>query len=255
MAGLTKHCTFCGSLLLGAATGLTAFSEDSVVPRRGTSVVGQTEVDIPPAPGSDPMAVPFDDTRGPINTQSNSVSPIQYAVQDCPPSQPGFFTRIKRHCQAKYWGYPEEFYGPPLGAAVNGSQMTQVAKGQAARMALYQYDFLPDSDQLNTRGKAELCRIAQWLPANNFPVFVESTPGNLELDELRRQTVLNEIGSICFAIPSERVIVGRPNIRGLNAAESLLIDRNRLSLIGRGAAGGGGGTSGTSNSSNATQAR
>ena len=255
MADVKKHRVICGSLIVSAVTGLIAFSEDSVVPRRGTSIVGQTEVDIPPAPGSDPMAVPFDDNRGPIITQSNTVSPIQYSVQDCPPSQPGFFARFKRHCQAKYWGYPEEFYGPPLGAMVNGNQMTQIAKGQAARMALYQYDFLSDSDQLNPRGKAELCKIAQWLPANNFPVFVESTPGNPELDELRRQTVWNELNSICFATPSERVIVGRPNGRGLSAAESLLIDRNRLSLTGRGASGGAGGAAGTSTISNSTQAR
>ena len=259
MAGMKKHCTICGSLLVGAATGLTALSEDSVVLRRGTPIVEHTEVDIPPAPVGDPRAVPFDDDRRPVVTKFDSVTPIPYSVQECPPSQPrpqGLFSRFKRHCQAKYWGYPEEFYGPSLGAMVNGNQMTQIAKGQAARMALYQYDFLPDSDQLNVRGKAELCKIAQWLPANNFPLFVESTPGNLELDELRRQTVLNEIGSICFTIPPERVIVGRPNIRGLNAAESLLIDRNRLTLTGRGASGGGGGTSGTSTtSSSGTLAR
>ena len=251
MAGMKTHGVICSSLLIGAATGLTAWSEDSVVLRRDLPGAGLSEIGIPPEPVGDPLAAPFEGAGEPLPAPFDSVTRTPYPQYECPPNQPprqGFFSRFKQRCRAKYWGYPEEFYEPPLGSMVNGYQMTQIANGQAARMAMYQYDFLPDSDQLSVRGKAQICRIALWLPANHCPVFVESTPGNLELDELRRQTVWSELERACFPIPPERVIVGRPNIRGLHAAESLLIDRSRLSLTaGRGiSAGGGGGTSGTS---------
>jgi hypothetical protein len=89
--------------------------------------------------------------------------------------------------------------------------------------------------------------MAMWLTTNDFPVFVEPTPGDSELDERRRQTVWLEMSEKYLSIPSERVRIGCPNVRGLDAHDALLIDRNRLDLTAnRGASGGGGGATTTS---------
>jgi hypothetical protein len=185
----------------------------------------------------------------PIAESSDSASSFQNGNTPyrCQPRQTGRIGRFKARCRAKYWGYPEEFCEPPLGAMVNAHQEVQIANGMAARTALYQYDFIPDSGQLNSRGKAQLAKIACWLTIDSFPVFVESTPNNVELDELRRQLVWREISSNFMAIPSEQVVVGRPDTRDLGAIDALLLDRNRLGLTAsRGVSSSG--TSGTSTS-------
>jgi hypothetical protein len=137
-----------------------------------------------------------------------------------------------------------------------GHELTQIAKGHAARMVLYQFDFTPASDELTIRGKAELARMARCMSTNCFPVVIESTPTNPELDELRRQAVWRELSANQVAIPFERVVVGRPYVRGLGAVDAMLVDRNRLNLTfsrgtiaGGGSSGASGGSAGTSVSS------
>ncbi|MBC8117925.1 MAG: hypothetical protein H7062_26335 [Candidatus Saccharimonas sp.] len=238
MAGIKQSWTIGGSILVAAASGLIAVAEDSPFPRPNAAVSEQPVLVPSPAPVSESMAVPRDSARS-----------YPYAQTYCQPCQTSRFGRFKQRCQAKYWGYPEEFCEPPLGSMLLGYQMTQVANGQAARMALYQYDFLPASDQLNARGKAQLAKIAIWLPTNAFPVFVEPTPASPDLDERRRLAVWHELSTNHFSIPSGGVIVGRPNVRGLDAGDALLLDRNRLGLTAsRGISSGGGGASVTSTS-------
>ena len=124
--------------------------------------------------------------------------------------------------------------------------MTQIANGVAARMVLYQYDFLPASDQLNVHGKAQVAKIARWLTTYDFPVLVEPTLANVELDELRRQSVWRQFSLNQVAVPSERIVMGVPNVRGIDAIDALSIDRNRMGLtFSRGGTSGGGGTSGS----------
>lgn len=226
-----------GSLLVAAATGLIAPADDSTPSIREAEAVEQPKLELTPEPlGGDPAMPP-----SPV---AAAHCPPAYGTQYCPP---GRFARFKQRCQAKYWGYPEEFCEPPLGAMLQGFQMIQIANAQAARMGLYQYDFLPDSDQLNARGKAQLARIGACLPMNAFPIFVEPTPSNPELDEARRQAASRELALYHGPIPIERIIIGRPNIRGLDAPDDLVIDRNRLGLTSsRGAGGGGGGVTGGS---------
>jgi hypothetical protein len=222
-----------GSLLFAAASGLVASGDDSAAPVRDAEAVEQPTLELLPEPLGDVVATPIPVTA--------THCPPAFGPQYCPP---GRFARFKQRCQAKYWGYPEEFCEPPLGAMVQGFQMIQIANAQAARMGLYQYDFLPDSDQLNTRGKAQLARIGACLPMNGFPIFIDPTPSNPELDELRRQAAWRELALQHGPIPIERIVIGRPNIRGLDAPDALVIDRNRLGLTSsRGVGAGGGGAS------------
>lgn len=244
MNGNTQRWAIGGSILLAAANGLHVAAEDPPVPGRRVEASENPPFVIPPAPAIDPVPEAVE-----------SAGAYQLAQPYYPqPQAIGRFARFKQRCQAKYWGYPEEFREPPLGAMVVNYQMTQIANGQAARMGLYQYDFLPGSSELNARGKFELAKIGMRASTNTVPVFIEPTPESPELDELRRQFVWRELSMNQCTIPLERVIIGRPNIRGLDAADSLLIDRNRLGLtLSRGISAGGGGTGvGGSTTSGAT---
>lgn len=237
MIGIRQSLAICGSVLLAIVAGSIAVAEESHSSDLDESITDPAVRAVPPAPR-------------PTSGSSDSVSPVHRPPVYCPqpePCRPGCYVRFKSHCRAKYWGYPEEFCEPPLGAMAQGQEMTMIQNGRAARMGLYQYDFYPDSAQLTERGRAQLYKIAMWLPTNCFPVFVEPTPAHPELDGLRRQAIWNELSTNFLLIPSERVIVGRPIIRDLGSVDSLLIDRNRLGLTAsRGIAAGGGGTSGTS---------
>jgi hypothetical protein len=241
MTGIMRSVAIGGSMLLVAASNSMVLADDNLFPApTGTNVEQPLSAPVLSAP------VPISE---PISSASGRIQPSCYGRTCSPKRQPrqqGCYGRFKQRCQAKYWGYPEEFCDPPLGTMLMGYQMTQIANGQAARMALYQYDFLPESDQLNSRGRVQLARMAEWMTTNDFPVFVEPTSGDSELDELRRQTVWLELTGKYLSIPSERVLIGTPNVRGLDANDALLIDRSRLDLTAtRGASGGGGGGSTT----------
>ena len=199
----------------------------------------------PAPPEPEPMGPP------PAVPGVEATPPVYYETY-CPPRRVGSVGRWWQRCRARaqdrYWGYPEEFQDVPLGTMLQAHVATSVANGQAARMALHQFDFVPASDQLKPRGKAQVAKIAAWAPMNAFLVFVEPSTDSPELDEARRQTVWLELSKLC-PIASERVVVGYPASRGLEGVEAQAIDRNRLSQtsargIGAGAAAGSSGSPG-----------
>jgi hypothetical protein len=105
----------------------------------------------------------------------------------------------------------------------------QVANGVAARMVLYQFDFLPGCAGLNLHGLDQLAKIACLLPHNGFPIIIERTPGNPGLAEARRLTVLNVLGHGPVPIPAERVVIGPSIALGLDGVEAEIIYFNLLS--------------------------
>lgn len=171
-----------------------------------------------------------------------AAAPPDFCEAACPPCS----TTVSKHrarAQRKYLGYPEEFHDAPLGAMLNHHLGTSIANGRAARMTLYQYDFVPGSDKLKPRGRAQVAKFAAWLSHSPMLVFVEPSAGTPRLDEARRQTVLRELADGPCAIVPEQVLVGSYAGRGLEGLEALAIDRNRLSQtsargVGAGAAAG-----------------
>ncbi|HUY87711.1 MAG TPA: hypothetical protein VMV10_03145 [Pirellulales bacterium] len=156
----------------------------------------------------------------------------------------------------------------PLGAAVDASASLQVARGQIARMVVRQYDFLPMSDQLKPRSKADLLKYGAWACHGAGPLFIEPTPGRPDLDIARRLAVWNELQQGPFALPPELIAIGCPDVGGLRGAEAIVIERSLImqtssrgttaggggggSLLGGRAQGGSGGTTGSSMSSGST---
>lgn len=231
MTNMTRSWTVASCLLVTATTGFTVLAQD--LPLHGS---GGTNFHLP-AP------IPIGIVRP---SMMRSEAELVYIHENRRSNCSGPIEQWNRRCiaraQDRFWGYPEEFVDAPLGGALEAHLSLQVLNGQAARMVLYQYDFFPLSNQLKPRGKAELARIAAWLPQTFCPVLVEPTPGRPELDEERRNAVWQELGNGPYPIPSDRVVVGRPGTRGLAGDEALVIDRNRLmQTLSRGASGSGAG--------------
>lgn len=165
-----------------------------------------------------------------------------YCEAACPPYPTNSRSRRAR-AQEKYLGYPEEFLDAPLGAMLKHHMGTSIANGRAARMTLYQYDFVPGTDKLKPRGRAQVAKFAAWLSECPMLVFVEPSKDAPRLDEARRQAVLRQLAIGPCAVAPEQVVVGSYAGRGLEGVEAQAIDRNRLSQtsargVGAGAAAG-----------------
>jgi hypothetical protein len=131
----------------------------------------------------------------------------------------------------------------PLGATVYAPMEIQIANAQAARLALYHYDFFEGSAVLTPRGRDRLHEIAALLPACFAPVVVERTIWTPELDTARRAMVYNELSQLGFPLPPERVVVGVPTPIGWRGVEADIVYHNLLIQTLAGGAGRGTGTS------------
>jgi hypothetical protein len=123
-------------------------------------------------------------------------------------------------------------YGdPPLGAFVYAHGNTMVANGEAARMVLYDYDFVDGQAQLNLRGYDQLTKIAHLLAVNPAPLIIERTVCAPALADARRLVVLNELGRLPCPLSPERVVVGKPIANGLSGTEAVFVYINLLSRL------------------------
>ncbi|MFO0841660.1 MAG: hypothetical protein U0797_04560 [Gemmataceae bacterium] len=139
-----------------------------------------------------------------------------------------FWQRCQRRWQECFCGLPEEFQQPPLGHSVYANFKTHVENGEAARMALYRYDFIEGGSALNPRGRERLAQIAELLPRNFFPVVIEPAEGPPVLNEARRLAVLDDLGHGPFPVPPQRVVVGNPSAIGLSGREAMVIYQNLI---------------------------
>lgn len=234
-----------GGLIIAAAAGLTAAAQD-----------------LPPleseAPATEAAPAPAPAPRAPAPLANPSAGTMPYAGEICPPRRPGpirrWHERCKANCRDKLWGYPEEFQDAPLGAMLEGHLAAQIANGRAARMVLYQYDFIPGTDRLKQRGRIQLAKFIPCL--HMYGIIVEPSGSGPALDEARRQTVLRELAGDEFRIAGAQVVVGRPLRRGIEGPEGALVERslmNQTTIKGgtsvTGGGGGGGSSSSTSSSS------
>lgn len=119
---------------------------------------------------------------------------------------------------------------PAFGASYNTVMRSQVAKGEAALMVLYQYDFVRGQATLNYRGRLRLQKIARLAPQNPFPIIIEANRYDPALDAARHAQVVAELGWSAFPIPAERVVVGLSPERGLDGLDAVLAHQNLLNL-------------------------
>ena len=133
-----------------------------------------------------------------------------------------------RRLQGKIWGYPEEFEPRPLGAALYDNARMMAANGAAARLVLYQYDFVDGTSELSPRGLDQLAKLSAQLAASPYPLIIERTTANPTLAESRRYAVLAKLAVGPFPVPSERVLVGVPIPHGMSGTDAQIIAGNSL---------------------------
>jgi hypothetical protein len=158
----------------------------------------------------------------------------------CLPQPPSAWRRWVWSLRQCFLGWDEEFQEPPLGSSVFAFGNAQVANAEAAQMVLYQCDFLPGSSQLTPKGAERLAHLVKALSRNFCPLVIEATPCAPGVDEARRLLVVNEAARCGFAVPPERVVIGKPPAVGLSGLESMLIYTNLLNQTqaqGRGSTG------------------
>ena len=256
----------CGGLLLAAACLETRLPAQQALPPLpterglpvlpgsgfqeagpGTTVARPTSepsstLPLPQSVFSPVETVPGTVPTGPVLTVTASGE----TVCDCERCRAGrlraWQARRKAHCQEHICGYPQEYLRPGLGQAMQGTLEAQKRAGRAARLALYEFDFVPGSDELRPRGLQQLARIAQWIPSTPGEVLIEPSAHGPELDEARRARVWQLLSGTPGGVPPEGVRVARPTVNGLDSVTGLLIESTRRAqTAGRGSAGGVGG--------------
>jgi hypothetical protein len=215
-----KRTMAAGLFLVGP--GEAAFAQAPPLP---PPVFGPTPVQplALPAPAIAPATVSYPTQFGPA-----AVPAVVGRAQPCVRKRPSFWSRCKYTLEDCFLGRPEEFDAPPLGMSVSMHYETHVANGVAARMTVYDYDFIRGGDQLNVRGKDRVRQIAALIALNPFPVVVERMPYAPALADARRRAVLAELAAVMPHVPVERVVVGPPVAVPLQGVEAELIYQNLL---------------------------
>lgn len=127
----------------------------------------------------------------------------------------------------------------PPGAALGAIIGAQIANGDAAQLVLYEYDFHLGEPRLNCRGMIQLMQMSRQLSRSPFPLLIQPTLGNPDLDEARRAAVAADLLMFEPALSPDRVIVALPPTRGLDGLDAALIHARVLRLTAGGAPGAG----------------
>jgi hypothetical protein len=130
----------------------------------------------------------------------------------------------------------------PPGTSLHAIFSTQIANGRAARMMLYRYDFITESDRLSPRGYWQLTKLARQLEYHSFPLLIEPTHST-ELDQARRDYILAVLADSAIPVDADRVITARPLTRGLDGVDAMQLYPGLLRLSEGGSTGGGAGGS------------
>ena len=115
----------------------------------------------------------------------------------------------------------------------------QIANGLQDQQVLYHYDFYSGGrpSMLSPRGEYQLRKIIQRMEVASCPIIIQTTVVNPELDEARRQYVLDALRKRGVAVAPEMVVVDHSPLPGLQGVEGMLIYGN---LLGQTRARGGG---------------
>ena len=150
--------------------------------------------------------------------------------------QPGLVEHKKRstvwrRLQGKFLGYPEEFVPRPLGAAMYDHALAMTANGAAARLTLYNFDFVQGSSELSPRGAEQLARLVPQLLSSPYPLIVERTPADPRLAASRRELVATRLAQGPCPIPPDRVLVGVPIATGMTGVDAQIVAGNALGRV------------------------
>jgi hypothetical protein len=239
-----------GFALLAAVVCSTSSAEERSEVRIAFQDATKESEPTPPAqPGPAPTPVNHvaDDTDeslpAPAATSSTHCEPQQFN-HCCPPPaytrwpvigplHRRWITHTKPHMQASHWGYPQYFEERPYGSYVLQAEQMQIVNGLRDQQVLYNYDFgLGDhAAELTPRGQYQLRKIICRMQISPCPIIVQISDvnnPNPELDEARRQFVLDALRQAGMPATDELVISDRPPLPGLQGSEGVMVYGNML---------------------------
>ena len=118
----------------------------------------------------------------------------------------------------------------PIGQVTDSFWETQQTNAEAADFIFYDHEFRGNTRRARPpRAKKHLEQVALRLEHVPFPVVIEESPHNArpELDQARRQTIVEQLGRLGVLNVEERVVVANAFPEGYTAqeAEALLLQR------------------------------
>ncbi len=138
---------------------------------------------------------------------------------------------VWRRLQGRLYGYPEEFVPRPLGAALYDHTLMMTANAAAAKLTLYNFDFVPGSAELSPRGLDQLSKLVPQLLVSPYPLLIERTPDNPALASARREAIAVRLAQGPCPLPPERILVGVPIATGLRGVDAQIIAGNSLGRV------------------------
>jgi hypothetical protein len=110
----------------------------------------------------------------------------------------------------------------PVGQVSDSFWETQQTNAEAADFIFYDHEFKGSTADLAPGGKKHLAQIALRLEHVPFPVVIEESPHNArpDLDQQRRQTIVEQLGRLGLPNAEERVVVANAFPEGYTGIES-----------------------------------
>jgi hypothetical protein len=155
-------------------------------------------------------------------------------------------------CNGNGAGGRRSYRGPgadrpfPLGQVSDSFWETQQTNAEAADFIFYDHEFKGHTAELGPAAKKHLMQVALRLEHVPFPVVIEESPGShspaetarrQELDQARRQTIVEQLARLGAGNIEERVIVANAFPEGYTGIES---EGSYYNVIGNGFGGGAG---------------
>lgn len=110
----------------------------------------------------------------------------------------------------------------PVGQVTDSFWETQQANAEAADFIFYDHEFRGNTAQLSPGAKKHLEQIALRLEHVPFPIVIEQSLHNAkpELDEARRQAVVEQLAAMGVLNAEERVVIANAFPEGYTGIES-----------------------------------
>lgn len=110
----------------------------------------------------------------------------------------------------------------PLGQVTDSFWETQQTNAEAADFIFYDHEFRGSTAELAPGGKKHLEQVALRLEHVPFPVVIEESPhdNRPELDQQRRQTLVEQLGRLGLPNAEERVVVANAFPEGYTGIEA-----------------------------------
>jgi hypothetical protein len=145
---------------------------------------------------------------------------------------------MKANHQRSHWGYCNYFDERPFGESVLTTLTRQIDRGLQDSMMLYHYDFYPAesprSGELTARGHAQLAKLLHRLQITSVPIQIQLADGDAELDQVRRQTVINAMSTMGVPVAESLVVLGPVRHEGVGIEASQTYQNMLESVISRG---------------------